>query len=126
METRYKRLLRLEEVHAEKGFELTEQQIRLIEKANPCFKERHVESRYPGQLLFQDTFYVGHLKGVGRIYLQAVIDTYGSFGFAKLYTSKRPETAVDVLYDRVLPFYQQHKLPIEAIRTTAPNTKGGQ
>lgn len=93
---RYKRLLRLEEVHAEKGFELTEQQIRLIEKANPCFKESHVESSYPGQLLCQDTFYVGRLKGVGRIYLQAVVDTYGSFGFAKLYTSKRPETAVDV------------------------------
>ena len=48
IETRYKRLLRLEETHAEQGFELTEQQIRLIEKANPCFKERHVESIYPG------------------------------------------------------------------------------
>jgi hypothetical protein len=75
METRYKRLLRLEEEHAGKGFELTEQQIRLIEKANPCFKERHVESDYPGQLLSQDTFYVGRLKGIGRIYLQAVVDT---------------------------------------------------
>lgn len=117
METRYKRLLRLEETHSKEGFELTEQQIRLIEKANPCFKERHVESQYPGQLLCQDTFYVGRLKGVGRIYLQAVVDTYGSFGFAKLYTSKRPETAVDVLYDRVLPFYQQHKLDVEAILT---------
>jgi transposase InsO family protein len=117
METRYKRLLRLEQTHAEQGFELTEQQIRLIEKANPCFKERHVESTYPGQLLCQDTFYVGRLKGVGRVYLQAVIDTYGSFGFAKLYTSKRPETAVDVLYDQVLPFYQEHKLAVEAILT---------
>jgi len=117
METRYKRLLRLEEEHAGKGFELTEQQIRLIEKANPCFKERHVESDYPGQLLSQDTFYVGRLKGIGRIYLQAVVDTYGSFGFAKLYTSKRPETAVDILYDRVLAFYQQHQLTIGAILT---------
>ena len=117
METRYKRLLRLEEAHAEKGFELTEPQIRLIEKANPCFRERHVESNYPGQLLCQDTFYVGRLKGVGRIYLQAVVDTYGSFGFAKLYTSKRPETAVDALYDRVLPFYEEHGLAVEAILT---------
>lgn len=117
IETRYKRLLRLEEAHAEKGFELTEPQIRLIEKANPCFRERHVESNYPGQLLCQDTFYVGRLKGVGRIYLQAVVDTYGSFGFAKLYTSKRPETAVDALYDRVLPFYEEHGLAVEAILT---------
>ncbi len=99
------------------GFKLTEQQIRLIEKANPEFKERHVESGYPGQLLCQDTFYVGRLKGVGRIYLQAVVDTYGSFAFGKLYTSKRPETATDMLNDRVLPFYQDQGLPVEAILT---------
>ena len=117
LEKRSKRLLRLEETQAKEGFELTEQQIRLMEKANPCFKERHVESDYPGQLLCQDTFYVSRLKGIGCIYLQAVVDTYGSFGFAKLSTSKRPETAVDILYDRVLPFYQQHKLPIQAVLT---------
>lgn len=118
METRYKRLLKLEEKAAkEAGFELTVEQIRLIEKANPSFRERHVESSYPGQLLSQDTFYVGRLKGVGRVYLQAVIDTFGSFAFGKLYTSKRPETAVDILYDRVLPFYEEHGLPVEAILT---------
>jgi len=117
LETRYKRLLRLEEEVMAEGFELTEGQIRLLEKANPEFAERHVESDYPGQLLCQDTFYVGRLKGVGRIYLQAVVDTYGSFAFGKLYTSKRQETAADVLYDRVLPFYQSHGLPIQAILT---------
>ena len=117
METKYKRLLRLEQKVMEKGFELTEQQIRLLEKANPEFAERHVHSDYPGQLLCQDTFYVGRLKGVGRIYLQAVIDTYGSFAFGKLYTSKRQETAADILYDRVLPFYKNHGLSIEAILT---------
>jgi len=26
-----------------------------LEKANPCFRERHVESSYPGYLLCQDT-----------------------------------------------------------------------
>lgn len=117
METRYKRLLMLEEKTAAEGFELTEEHIRLLEKANPCFRERHVESEYPGQLISQDTFYVGHLKGVGRIYLQAVVDTYGSFAFGKLYTSKRPETAVDILYDRVLPFYEEHQLKVEALLT---------
>lgn len=118
METRYKRLLRLEEKAAtQAGLVLTEDQIRLIEKANPCFKERHVESEYPGQLLCQDTFYVGRLKGLGRIYLQALVDTYSSLAFGKLYTSKRPETAVDLLYDRVLPFYESHGLTIEAILT---------
>lgn len=118
LETRYQRLLKLEEKAAkEKGFELTEEHIRLLEKANPCFRERHVESQYPGQLLSQDTFYVGRLKGIGRIYLQAVVDTFGSLAFGKLYISKRPETAVDILYDRVLPFYLEHGLLVEAILT---------
>ena len=117
LETKYKRLLQLEEKAMAKGFKLTEQQIRLLEKANPEFAERHVKSDYPGQLLCQDTFYVGRLKGVGRIYLQAVVDTYGSFAFGKLYTSKRQETTADMLYDRVLPFYQSHDLPVQAILT---------
>jgi transposase InsO family protein len=117
LETKYKRLLRLEEKAMTKGFKLTEQQIRLLEKANPEFAERHVKSEYPGYLLCQDTFYVGRLKGIGRIYLQAVVDTYGSVAFGKLYTSKRQETAADVLYDRVLPFYESHGIQIEAILT---------
>lgn len=117
LETRYKRLLKLEERVLADGFELTEEQIRLLEKANPAFAERHVESDYPGQLLCQDTFYVGRLKGVGRLYLQAVVDTFSSFAFAKLYTSKRQETAADMLNDRVLPFYQSHEIIIEAVLT---------
>jgi transposase InsO family protein len=117
METKYKRLLRLEEEKNGTDIDLTEEQIRLLEKANPCFRERHVESLYPGYLLSQDTFMVGTIKGVGRIYLQAVIDTYGSFAFGKLYTSKLPETAVDVLYDRVFPFYEEQGLIVENILT---------
>jgi transposase InsO family protein len=117
METRYKRLLRLEEKKNGQDVELTEEQIKLLEKANPCFRERKVESPYPGYLLCQDTFLVGTLKGIGRIYLQAVVDTFGSFAFGKLYTAKLPETAVDILYDRVLPFYEGHALRVERILT---------
>ena len=50
LQTRYKRTLRLEEELHGKDIELTEEQVKLIEKANPCFKERHVESPYPGYL----------------------------------------------------------------------------
>jgi transposase InsO family protein len=115
--TRYRRLLRLEEEKNGQDINLTEEQIRFLEKANPCFRERKVESPYPGYLLSQDTFHVGRIKGVGRIWLQVVVDTYGSFAFGKLYTSKLPETAVDVLYDRVLPFYESQELKIEHILT---------
>jgi len=117
LQTKYKRILRLEEETYGKQIELTEEQIKLLEKANPCYRERHVESSYPGYLLSQDTFSVGVIKGVGRIYLQAVVDTYGSYAFGKLYTSKLPETAVDVLYDRVLPFYETQGLKVEHILT---------
>jgi len=117
IETKYKRLLRLEEEKNGQDMDLTEEQIRLLEKANPCFRERKVQSFYPGYLLSQDTFMVGTIKGVGRIYLQAVVDTYGSFAFGKLYTSKLPETAMDVLYDRVLPFYESQGLTVEHILT---------
>lgn len=117
LETRYKRILRLEEERAGTDIDLTEEQVKLIEKANPCFRERKVESLYPGYLLCQDTFLVGVIKGVGRVYLQAVVDTYGSYAFGKLYTSKLPETAADILYDKVLPFYEEHNLRVEHILT---------
>lgn len=117
LQTRYQRILKLEEQTHGKDINLTEEQIRLLEKANPAFRERKVESPYPGYLLSQDTFYVGRLKGVGRVYLQAVVDTYGSYAFGKLYTSKRPETAVDVLYDHVLPFYEEQGMKVDHILT---------
>jgi transposase len=125
LETKYKRILRFEEERNGTDIELTEEQIRLLEKANPCFRERHVESPYPGYLLSQDTFMVGALKGVGRVYLQAVVDTYGSFGFAKLYTSKLPETAADILYDRVLPFYEEQALLLNTFSRTMGGSTAG-
>lgn len=69
-----------------------------------------MESLYPGYLLCQDTLYVGTLKGVGRLYMQAVVDTYSSFAFAKLYNAKLAITAADLVYDRVLPFYETEGL----------------
>ncbi|HEY3373443.1 MAG TPA: IS481 family transposase [Candidatus Aquicultor sp.] len=117
LETKYKRLLALEEKTATEEFTLTETQIKLLEKHNPALKERHVESAHPGYLLSQDTFYVGRIKGVGRIYLQAVVDTFCSLAFGKLYTSKLPVTAADILYDRVLPFYGAEGVPVLNILT---------
>lgn len=115
--SRYERLLKLEARASQEGFELTAQQIALIEKANPCFRERHVESSRPGELLAQDTFYVGVLKGVGRVYLHAVVDTFGSYAFGFLHTTKQPEAAVAVLHNDVLPFYQERDIPVTAVLT---------
>ena len=117
MASKFDRLLKLEAQAAVEPIELSAEQIAQIEKANPCFRERHVESGAPGQLLSQDTFFVGHFKGVGKVYLHTVVDTYGSYAFGFLHTSKVPECAVAVLHNDVLPFYQERGLAVEKILT---------
>ncbi len=117
MGSRYDRWLKLEERQAGEGIELTGEQVAFIERQNPCFRERHVESSRPGELLCQDTFFVGHLKGVGKVYLHAVVDTYSSYAFGFLHVSKQPEAAVAVLHNEALPFYQERDLGVEAILT---------
>ena len=106
--SRYQRLLKLEKEHLTQGKQLSQEQIKSIEKANPCFKERHVESKAPGYLLSQDTLYAGKLKEVGKVYMQTVVDTYGSFAFGYLHTGKLPDHAALILHNDVVPFYQKH------------------
>ena len=117
LHSRYKRLMKLEIESRGDTFILTEEQIRLLEKHSADFRCRHVESSAPGELLNQDTFYWGTLKGVGKVYVQVVVDTFCSLGFAKVYNSKMPVTACDLLYERVLPFYDALGVPVKAILT---------
>ncbi len=117
MASKYDRLLKLEEKAAAEPIELSAEQVALIERANPAFAERHVESSRPGELLAQDLFYVGQLKGVGKVYLDAVVDTYGSYAFGFLHAGKLPECAVAVLHNDVLPFYADRELSVGAILT---------
>jgi transposase InsO family protein len=115
--TRHERWLALERQNADAVIELSSEQAAFLEKLNPCFKERHVESGRPGELLSADTFMVGTLKGIGRVYLHAVVDTFGSYAFGFLHVSKQPEAAVAVLHNEVLPFYAKLDLPIGAVLT---------
>ena len=96
---------------------LSESQIQLLAEYAKDLNEKHVISLYPGYLLCQDTFEVGYIKGVGKVFMQAVVDTYGSFGFAKLYTSKIALTAADMLVNNVLPYYSALGIPVQRILT---------
>jgi transposase InsO family protein len=115
--SRQERWLALERQNADQVIELSAEQAAFLEKLNPCFRERHVESGRPGELLSADTFMVGTPKGIGRVYLHAVVDTFGSYAFGFLHVGKQPEAAVAVLHNEVLPFYRELDLPIGAVLT---------
>ena len=113
--TKSERLLRLEQTVAKRRIKLSDEQIRLLEKFSPEFRERHIDTHHTGELVAVDTFFVGTLKGVGRIYLQSVIDCHSRYAWGRLYTSKLPVTAVHVLNEDVLPVFEQHQVQIETI-----------
>ena len=115
--TRHERWLALERRNADAAVELSPEQAAFLEKLNPCFRERHVESGRPGELLSAGTFPVGTLKGIGRVYLHAVVDPHGSYAFGFLHVSKQPEAAVAVLHNDVLPFYRDLGLEVGAVLT---------
>ncbi|MIG41066.1 transposase, partial [Salmonella enterica subsp. enterica] len=113
-----KRLKALEEKVAHDGIELTDSQIAALErKASDDEACGEIETAHPEYLGSQDTFYVGNLKGVGRIYQQTFVDTYSKVAHCKLYVTKTPITAADLLNDRVLPFYASRGLPMLRILT---------
>lgn len=118
METFKKRLKALEAMVAQDGIILTESQIAALERKKEEEKANgEIETYHPGYLGAQDTYYVGTIKGVGRIYQQTFIDTYAKTAQAKLYDRKNALVAADMLNDRVVPFYEGQDIPLLRILT---------
>jgi transposase InsO family protein len=113
--TRHERLLRLEKATAERKLSLSDEQIRLLERFSPEFRERHIEAPHTGALVAVDTFFVGTLKGVGKVYLQTAIDCHSRHAWARLYPNKLPVTAVQLMNNDVLPTFEAHGAAIDAV-----------
>jgi transposase InsO family protein len=113
--TKHDRLLRLEETAKKRKLKLTEEQIRALERFDPEFRERQIEVHFPGDLVAVDTFFVGTLKGVGKVYLQSVLDCFSRHAWGRLYTSKLPLTAVQIMNNDVLPFFEEHAVRVHTV-----------
>jgi transposase InsO family protein/molybdenum-dependent DNA-binding transcriptional regulator ModE len=113
--TKHERLLRLEARVRGRKLDLSAEQIRLLERYSPEFRERHITTSYTGELVAVDTFFAGTLKGIGRIYLQTVLDCHSRYAWARLYTSKLPLTAIQILNNDVLPFFEKHRARVTTV-----------
>lgn len=107
------RLKALETKAAKENLIFTEDQLRALEKQK-VQKEANgeIETLFPGYLGSQDTYYVGNLKGVGKIYQQTFVDTYSKVAICKLYDRKNALIAADLLNDKVIPFYEEQNVQL--------------
>ena len=104
-----KRLIALEAKVTQDRNVLTESQRQALEKTKV---EREVygeiKTYYPGYLCAQDTYCVGHINGIGKIYQQ----TYTRLAIVKLFTEKSALAAVDLLKNQVTPLFDKQAIPL--------------
>ena len=126
LQTHHHRLLRLEETVRKRKIKLTEEQIQALDRFDPEYRERHIQVDATGELVAVDAFFAGTLKGVGKVYIQTVLDCFSRYVWARLYTSKMPVTAVQILNNHALPFFEKHRVKVQTILSDNGRESAGQ
>lgn len=78
---------------------------RMVRRRRPT---RHIEAAAPGDLLSLDTFYVGKLKGVGKVWQVTGCDAASSYGWARIVIGEVTAAVVLLfLLELVIPTYRR-------------------
>lgn len=109
---RFQRLIYLEKLK-ELRQPLTEKTLRMVKRKMTTIQH----GQWPGHILALDTFFVGHIKGVGRIYQMTGIDLCSRYGWAKLYTNKEQTASADFLERYLLPKFFYNNIDVEQVLT---------
>ena len=74
-------------------------------------------TRGPGELVCLDSFYIGKLKGVGKVYQLTAIDVFTRWAFVMIVLG--PVTAAHTMgfLDRLLRHYRRHGICVRAVLT---------
>jgi len=110
LQTRWERLTRVEARAATVDGLLTE---RTRRRQLP----RHVDAQRPGDLVCVDAFYVGKLKGVGRVWQLTACDAACSYAVATLVPRVTQAATMAFVRERLIPAYQRAGHRVRAILT---------
>ena len=116
LQTRWERLARTEMSGLVQDGLLTSRTRRKLRQALGL-PERHVEAKRPGELVCMDAFYIGNLKGVGKVWQFSACDAASSFALAMLTQSHTSQEATRFLTHHVLPAFAQAGYRVKAILT---------
>jgi transposase len=97
---------------------LTERTRRALEQARPTPSSRHIEAQEVAELVGFDCFYIGHLKGVGRVWQITACDTASSYVLAQVFVGDpSARVAARFLRERVVPHFGQARWPLQRVLT---------
>lgn len=117
MGTKKERLAKIIEKYSDHLEDLSPEQMEALKKYDPWFQERQIRGKQPGDLLAQDTIFIGFYSNMEEIYLQVVVDSYSSYAFGFLHIGKNADYAVAIIHNEVLPFFRERGLKINGILT---------